>query len=325
MVPEKIAAVIIGRNEGPRLISCLESIQSNTELAVYVDSGSTDGSERTAVRLGAHVVNLSTDIPFTAARARNQGFATVRTLRPNIQFVQFIDGDCEMDAGWLKAAVDFMESRGDVALVCGRRRERYPSASVYNRLCDIEWGMPAGQTSACGGDFLARVEAFEAVGGFNPNLIAGEEPEMCLRLREKRWNIWRLDAEMTRHDAAMTRFGQWWARAVRSGYGMTEVARLHWKSSTGIWKKELARALFWGALLPVVIGLAAFVHPFAFAAVSIYPFQVCKIAVARGPKFRDSWIYGLFITVGKFAEIQGIVKFYWRRACRQTIQLIEYK
>ena len=36
---------------------------------------------------------------------------------------------------------------------------------------------------------LVRVEAFEAVGGFRPELIAGEEPELCMRLREKGWKI----------------------------------------------------------------------------------------------------------------------------------------
>ena len=36
-----------------------------------------------------------------------------------------------------------------------------------------------------------RVEAFEAVGGYRAQLIAGEEPELCVRLREIGWKIWR--------------------------------------------------------------------------------------------------------------------------------------
>ena len=325
VISEKIAAVVIGRNEGNRLIACLKSIQANTELAVYVDSGSTDGSPQAAGRLGAHVVNLDTNIPFTAARARNEGFSAVRALRPDIRFVQFIDGDCELDASWIDLAVDFIGLRKDLAIVCGRRRERYPTMSVYNRLCDIEWERPAGQTLACGGDFLARVEPFETVGGFNPGLIAGEEPELCLRVREKGWHIWRLDIEMTRHDAAMTQFRQWWARTVRSGYGMIEVARLHWQSPMGIWRKELVRSIIWGALLPALIVLGALVQPFALLAILIYPLQVCRIALGRGPRYLDFWIYGFFMTTGKFAEVQGVMKFCWRKIRRHSAQLIEYK
>ena len=50
------------------------------------------------------------------------------------------------------------------------------------------------------------------VGGFNPAVIAGEEPELCVRLRQAGWKIHRLDAEMTLHDAAMTSWRQWWKR-----------------------------------------------------------------------------------------------------------------
>jgi glycosyltransferase involved in cell wall biosynthesis len=325
MISDDIGVIVIGRNEGGRLIDCLTSVQSNVKSVVYVDSGSTDGSTQTAERLGARVVPLNTGQPFTAARARNEGFAVLTKLRPDIQLVQFIDGDCELDQGWLNLAADFIKQRNDIAAICGRRRERYPSSSIYNRLCDIEWDTPVGQTIACGGDSLVRTKAFEAVGGFRAQLIAGEEPELCLRLREKGWKIWRLDAEMTRHDAAITRFGQWWVRSVRSGYGIAEVSRLHWHSPFAIWKREVARAVFWSVLLPVLIGIGAVMQPVALTAVLIYPLQVCRIAVARGPTSSHSWIYGLFVTLSKFAELQGVLKFYWRRLRRQSIDLIEYK
>ena len=326
MTSDEIAAVVIGRNEGRRLIDCLTSMQSsNMKCIVYVDSGSTDGSTLTAERLGAYVVSLDAGQPFTAARARNEGFAVLKRLRTAIQFVQFIDGDCELDRGWLKAAVDFVRGRNDVAVVCGRRRERHPSASVYNRLCDIEWDTPIGETLACGGDALMRAEAFEAVGGFQAQLIAGEEPELCLRMRENGWKIWRLDAEMTRHDAAITRFSQWWVRAVRSGYGMTEVIQLRKPPRLTIWMRPLARSLFWGGALPILIALTALVHPAALLAVIIYPLQVCRIAIARGPASSNSWSYALFMTISKFAEFQGIFRYYWRRFYRKSVELIEYK
>lgn len=241
----KIGVVIIGRNEGPRLVGCLKSLQPSCDDIIYVDSGSTDGSITAAEKLNAYVIELDLSQPFTAARARNEGFAALKKRRPDVQFVQFVDGDCEIIAGWLDKAVTFLKEKTDVAIVCGRRQERYPDRSVYNKMCDDEWNTPIGQTSACGGDSLMRAQAFEDVGGFRSSLIAGEEPELCLRLRERDWKIWRLDAGMTNHDAAITRFNQWWRRNVRGGYGFAEVARLHRRSLYSIWQRERARAVIW--------------------------------------------------------------------------------
>jgi glycosyltransferase involved in cell wall biosynthesis len=325
MSRDEIAAVVIGRNEGERLLKCLRSARSEVDCIIYVDSGSTDGSVQAAEQLGAYVVGLDMARPFTAARARNEGFAAIKVLRPGISFIQFIDGDCELIDGWLQTAAKFMHQRNDVAVACGRRRELCPSASIYNLLCDIEWDTPVGETAACGGDALVRVEAFGSVGGFNSQLIAGEEPELCLRLREKGWSIWRLDVEMTRHDAAMTRFGQWWRRTVRWGFALAEVSKLHWRSPFAIWKKALASAIFWAALLPALIGLAAIMHHAALAIVLIYPLQVCRIAIARRPVTLDSWICAAFMVLGKFAELLGILKFYWRTISHRSVRLIEYK
>lgn len=114
--------------------------------------------------------------PFTAARARNEGFACLHRLMPSVRYVQFVDGDCEVVAGWLPAAQAFLDQHPEVAVVCGRRRERYPTRSIYNQLCDLEWDTPVGQAKACGGDALMRADAFVQVNGYRADLIAGEEP-----------------------------------------------------------------------------------------------------------------------------------------------------
>ena len=325
MNPDTLGVVIIGRNEGERLIKCLASVKLDTNNIVYVDSGSTDGSIDAAKQVGVSVVMLDLTQPFTAARARNEGFAALKVLKPEVCFVQFVDGDCVLVRDWLENALTFIEQRQDIAIVCGRRRELRPEVSIYNRLCDLEWDTPVGEALACGGDALMRVKAFEEVGGFRPQLIAGEEPELCVRLREVGWKIWRLDAEMTQHDAAITRFAQWWVRAVRGGHAFAEVSWLHWGSPAGIWKRESARIIFWGGILPIAIGLGALVHPAALYGVIVYFVQTCRIAFARGPTSSQSWAYALFVTAVKFAELQGILKFWWRQWRRQHVTLIEYK
>ena len=182
----KVGIVAIGRNEGERLRACLQSVIPRAALVVYVDSGSTDGSTVMARGSGGEVVELDMRIPFTAARARNEGFKRLRQLAPDLPYVHFVDGDCEVVGVWIETAAAFLDAHHDVAVVCGRRRERYPTQSIYNHLCNIEWDTPVGETSACGGDALMRVEAFEQVGGYRGDLIAGEEPELCVRLRAVR-------------------------------------------------------------------------------------------------------------------------------------------
>src|SRR6476660_3526039 len=83
-----VAVVAIGRNEGERLQRCLESVRPQCETIVYVDSGSDDGSVDLARGLGVEVVELDMSIPFTAARARNEGLRRLRELRPSLEYVQ---------------------------------------------------------------------------------------------------------------------------------------------------------------------------------------------------------------------------------------------
>ena len=325
MLTNEVAIVVIGRNEGKRLIACLASLCHETDKVVYVDSGSTDGSIAAAKDTGAFVVQLDMAQAFTAARARNEGFVAARKLWPGIRYIQFVDGDCELVPGWLQAALKFIEQRNDVAIVCGRRRERYPNRSIYNRLCDLEWATPVGEAIACGGDSLVRVSAFEMSGGFQPKLIAGEEPEMCLRLRAGGWTIWRLDAEMTTHDAAMTRFTQWWVRAIRSGYGYAQVIRLHRHSAHGLWRREARSAIFWSGSLPLIVVGGCLLSPTLFVFTLIYPIQICRMAFKRAPTSRLAWVSSMFVMLSQFAAFAGIVKFHWNRLRNRRIRLIEYK
>ncbi len=203
----RIGSVVIGRNEGLRLRRCLESLQSQLSCIVYVDSGSTDNSLAIAAVPGIETVKLDTSIPFTAGRARNAGFERLIAMHSEIEFVQFIDGDCVLSENWLAAGISELEQRSAVAVTCGRRREIDPEASLFNRQIDMEWDSPVSDCSASGGDFLIRTSCFREVGGFNPSVVAGEEPELGFRIRSHGWKISRIDQEMTLHDANVTRIG----------------------------------------------------------------------------------------------------------------------
>lgn len=323
---ESIGVVVIGRNEGQRLARCLRALVTRVDTVVYVDSGSTDGSVQLAHQLGVHVLALDLSIPFTAARARNEGFARLRQLQPGLGMVQFVDGDCEIDAQWLPTAHAFLQQHAEVAVVCGRRRERFAQHSVYNQLCDLEWDTPVGQAEACGGDALMRAQVFASVGGFRAGLIAGEEPELCVRLRAAGWKIWRLDAEMTLHDAAMTRFGQWWRRSMRAGYAYAEGAWLHGAAPERHWVRESRRAWVWGLGIPLLTLAACLVFGVGgLALLLLYPLQVLRLARRGGLAPRQRRLQALFLVLGKFPEAVGQLKFWRQRLLPGKSALIEYK
>lgn len=316
-----VGAVVIGRNEGKRLKRCLASLSSTTTRVIYVDSGSSDGSVEHARRTGAEVVKLDVSVPFTAARARNEGFARLLALHPDTPFVQFVDGDCEVAEDWIPQAMQFLQGHPGCAIACGRRRERFPERSVYNRLCDREWDTPVGETSSCGGDALMRVEALRTAGGYRADLIAGEEPELCLRLRRAGWSVWRIDAEMTLHDAAMHRFGQWWTRSVRSGHAYGEGAWLHGRSPERHWVKENIRALAWSIAIPGAAWLLSLaIGPWAWLLLALYPLQVIRLWLRSG-----SLAHALLSVLSRFAETVGILRFHAGRWRGKSGAIIEYK
>ena len=321
-----VGVVVIGRNEGGRLERCLASLLGTADKVVYVDSGSTDGSVQMAQGLGVEVVALDMRLPFTAARARNEGFQCLQRLLPGIQYVQFVDGDCEVAADWLAKAQAFLQEHPSVAVVCGRRRERFPQRSIYNYLCDLEWDTPIGEAKACGGDALMRADAFTAEAGFRADLIAGEEPELCVRLRAAGWKVWRLDAEMTLHDAAMTSFGQWWRRTLRGGHAFAEGAFLHGASPERHWLRESRRAWLWGLGIPVGVVLACLILGWlGLILLLVYPLQVARLALRGEGSARENWLPALFLVLGKFPEMLGQVKFLLSRVGAGKTTLIEYK
>lgn len=316
----KPSAVVIGRNEGLRLVACLDAAAGRFERVVYVDSGSTDGSQDAARARGAEVVALDMDRPFTAARARNAGIARLTEGGARPVHIQFLDGDCVLQPGWVETASAFLDANPSAAVAFGRLRERFPEASIYNRLADAEWNRPVGRARACGGNAMIRTQALLAAGGYNAAMIAGEEPELCVRLRAAGWEIWRLDAEMALHDAAMTRFSQWWKRASRGGYACAEGVAMHGAPPERHRVGDLKRVLAWGMALPALTVAGLFFTPWALLLLLAWPAQVLR-CLLRG----EPWYKAVFITLAKLPEAQGVFTYLWRRLARTEARLIEYK
>jgi glycosyltransferase involved in cell wall biosynthesis len=326
-----VGVVVIGRNEGNRLKASLLSIIGKEITVVYVDSGSTDDSVQLAQSLGVNVVELDLSIPFTAARARNAGFSSLLQIKPDIEFVQFVDGDCVVVPGWLEVAQSQLQAAPDVVVICGRRREEFPANSIYNLLCDVEWNTPVGEAKACGGDSMMRVAAFKKVGGFNPTLIAGEEPELCVRLRREGGRILRIDADMTLHDAKIIHFTQWWKREIRNGHAYAEGAWLHGISRDRHWLRESLRCWFWGLFLPLLTAIALIPTQglsivLLLIAYSLLAVKVYRMAINKGFNSKNSMYYAIFCGVlEKFPKLIGQIKFLISKLLKRKSTIVEYK
>ena len=325
----QLGVILIGRNEGERLRRSLESLKDATAILVYVDSGSTDNSVELATAFGAEVVLLDTSVPFTAARARNAGFERLMELAPNVEFVQFLDGDCQVAAGWFRRAIDALRSRPEVGVVAGRRREINPAASIYNQLCDIEWDTPVGEAKYCGGDSLVRVQAFQQAGRFDGSLIAGEEPELCVRIRQHGWKIVRLNAEMTLHDAAIYSVWQWWRRATRAGHAFAEGAAMHGAPPERHWVRESRSTWIWGLIVPLLTLLLIPVTQgwslLLLGGYLVLTIRMLKYCRSRQLSWRDSVLYSLFTVAAKFPELQGQIRYQVSRFLGSERTLIEYR
>ncbi|TQV74596.1 glycosyltransferase [Aliikangiella marina] len=322
-----LGIVVIGRNEGERLRRCLESVINSGATIVYVDSGSSDGSIELAKNLGVGAIALDDSKPFSAARARNEGVEYLVSLDQGIEFVQFIDGDCELFPRWLELGINYLMDNDETVIVCGYLHERYPEASIYNRFCDLEWDTYVGDLHSCGGIFMVRLNAFSAVGGFNGAVIAGEEPELCKRLRANGGKVVRVAVDMAYHDSAMLHFSQWWKRGVRNGYGGMEIL---FKYKVGGSIKSALSIGIWGGLLPASIIASWLLSSGWILLVNlIYPLKAFQIARRMShlaeKRAGDPWIYSLSCMTGKFPEAFGQIKYFISALLKKPSGVISHK
>jgi GT2 family glycosyltransferase len=331
---ERVGLVVIGRNEGDRLVRCFASVRSIPNR-VYVDSGSTDGSVERAVSEGVSVIELEVPPNFTAARARNTGLMKLLAECPWLEFVQTVDGDCEIHPDWIPAAVRALRDDTRLAAVYGRLRERFPGRSIYNAICDDDWNTPVGEAEIVGGIALFRVAALRQVNFYESTMIAGEEPDMAWRMRERGWRLGRIPTEMGYHDVDLTRFVQWWTRTRRTGHAYAELAYRHPDARKPNWPRTTRSIVIWGGGMPLVLAGAvtlALFYPYwwIFAALVLFmwPLRMVQIGWRKrrgGSSARVARAYGVLVMIGMVPMLMGVIEYHRNRLRGRVSQLIEHK
>jgi GT2 family glycosyltransferase len=324
--------VVIGRNEGERLMACLDALQDQPRPVIYVDSGSSDGSAAKARERGVHVLELDPARPFSAARGRNEGAQALRALVPGVAYVQFLDGDCVTSPAWLDAAEAALRVDPRCAVVIGHVHERHPDASPYNRLCELEWGLPVGPLARAGdigGRMMVRLSVFEALQGFRPEVIAGEDSEFGVRVSLAGHGLRKIDVPMATHDADMHRFGQWWQRSVRAGHAIGQRAHLHAADASRDCARERRSTWAWGVALPLLVLLMLW--PTRGASVllllggyGLLGWRIFRYRLRCGDSAADARLYAGFTVLGKLANAWGLLRFE-RNRLQGRFRIIEYK
>jgi glycosyltransferase involved in cell wall biosynthesis len=326
-----ISVVVIGRNEGERLAACLLSVARADWLGrrwelIYVDSNSTDGSAGRARDLGARVFDIGRARPCAAA-GRNVGWRQARA-----PLVLFLDGDTRLEPGFLRAALPSLNDL-EVAAVWGHRRELHPAQSVYTRVLDLDWIFRPGRVPYFGGDVLVRRAALAQAGGFDAALVAGEEPELCRRLRALGWAIAHIDAPMTRHDLAIRTLRAWWRHAERAGLAYAQVAARFAGTSDPLWQREARRNRVHGAALlalPVLLAALAVWSPAALGAGALglgalwaRSARRCRWKCPDRPAL--AWAYAAHSHLQQLPILAGQCRWWWLQRRGLAPSLIDYK
>jgi glycosyltransferase involved in cell wall biosynthesis len=312
-----IGFVAIGRNEGERLISSLSALLTWGSRVIYVDSGSTDGSQHRARALGLRVIELDASSPYTASRGRQAGVEAIRQLFPEVKFIQFVDGDCVLHPGWPEVATRYLLENARVGAVCGILREERESHSFYSRMIQVDWDLPTGEIPVFGGIVMIRLAALDQVGGWRPELAAGEEPDLSFRLSDACWTLVGLPVEMAVHDIEMTSFRQYWRRFIRSGYAYAAVGCLNVRGAGRRWVFLTIKNLVYGALFPLAAALSLiWFRPIAAAVAAFYGLLAVKMVyqrLRRGDPLATAFPYALLTVISKGALAWGALRYFAAR------------
>jgi hypothetical protein len=135
---------------------------------------------------------------------------------------------------------------------------------------------------------------------------------------------------MTIHDAAITKFSQWFKRAARSGHATAERAAIHGAHPERPGVKETASNLVWGVGIPSAIAATLLTLGPAVAgatgasAFSYLFYKSYRFERKRRPA-EEARLYAAACVAGKFPEAIGALSYLRNRMMGKQSVLIEYK
>ncbi|MBN1907879.1 MAG: glycosyltransferase [Deltaproteobacteria bacterium] len=311
----KIGIVIIGINECSHIADCIKAIRAvnypqDLLDITYVDGGSSDNTPDLATGFeGVRVMQLNNPHP-TPGRGRNAGWLTLSS-----PIIQFLDADMIIDPDWFLHAHKLLEN--NIGAVTGTLKEIYPDKNIYHILAEMEWAGKEGPCDFFGGGVLISRKALEDANGYDEYLIAGEDPDLSYRIREKGWLIKRSGHTMAMHDINMSSFLKYLKRAFRGGYAYAEISFRYIKKNEKMWFRETLRILV-RSLLPLIIMLTGFISGFVFSGLifallfAVKPsFSIFKFKKQFNRPWKDIIIYTVNAIIIVFPQLFGVIRYYY--------------
>lgn len=179
-----ISVVIPAYNEEEHIETCLESIRSQSVKpyeVIVVNNNSTDRTEEKARRLADRVVFEGEQ---GVVYALNAG---IRAARGDV--VAFMGGDCVADREWIKAIrlafekEDLIGVFGPIASMDRRSKKmRFSYYFIWHVVAKTLSHTPIAM--APGGNCAIRRKAIIEAGGYDPDMVPGEDIEISRRLRK---------------------------------------------------------------------------------------------------------------------------------------------
>ncbi|MDY0018582.1 MAG: glycosyltransferase family A protein [Anaerolineae bacterium] len=312
-----LSVVIIARNEAAHIERAIQSVLAGVKAwpqaeILLVDSASTDQTVEIARRYPISIVRLRPEQFRSAAAGRYLGMLYTRG-----EFILHLDGDMELEPGWLEQALPFLAAHPESAGVDGYYRNlhvRDGRVLSEERMCEGLSDRVSATRYFCGAA-LYRRSALEAVGGFNPYLISEEEPELSIRLRHAGFTLNRLPALLCTHYGPIENSWEYIFRRSRTnlwaGYG--QVPRYHLRSGllgTVIRERSAYTLLYLLGLLGVIGAgaLALFFRswwPLAGVALALVGILVVFWVKKRSlsETFKSLWIQ----TVVAYSAVRGFL------------------
>ena len=174
-----VSIIIPALNSEKTLDACLNAIWSmdypkDRLEVILVDNGSTDGTVKIAKKHNIRIfikpkVNISVLRNFGAKMARGEIYA-------------FVDSDCLVQRDWLKSAIQILNNSSVGATGCGY--EIPPNASWIEKSWFVLREASRKKVNFIpAGNLIIRRKVFEQVGGFNENLVTGEDYNLCDKIK----------------------------------------------------------------------------------------------------------------------------------------------
>lgn len=197
----EVTLVIVSFNSGGVLGACLASLPAGVRVLV-VDNASSDDSLAIAGRHGAEVVEATRNLGF--GRAANLGFALAGT-----RYGLLLNADTRCTPGTIEALATAAERYPEAGLLAPRIATE-DGGLQFGHLPILERrrgrGMPVPPEGDCcapyvgGAAMFFRLDAFRAVGGFDPEIfLYYEDDDICMRLRAAGWSLVHVDAARLAH------------------------------------------------------------------------------------------------------------------------------